>query len=196
MLDRMSFQTFDPHGSMNSDAGQRESLKMAVKAAQSFAQSPEGWLFFTGAHGCGKTHLAMAASGETIKRGKATILAFVPALLDHLRAAFSPESKLTYDEMFEQIKTAPLLVLDDLAAESSTPWAEDKLYQLIVYRHNLRIPTIITSALDSNEIEAKKPGVGSRLKDQLVVQEIIITGPDYRNQQHSQQRSRKQKHSN
>lgn len=196
MLERMSFKTFDLRGSINSDAGQRESLKMALKASKSFAQSPEGWLFITGVHGCGKTHLAMAASGETIKKGEATILAFVPALLDHLRAAFSPESKLTYDEMFEQIKTAPILVLDDLAAESSTPWAEDKLYQLIVYRHNLRIPTIITSALDSNEIEAKKPGVGSRLKDQLVVQEVVITGPDYRNQQHSRQSSNTRKHPN
>jgi len=155
---------------------------MAFKAARIFARSPEGWLFLTGVHGNGKTHLAMAVAGERLKQGGPVFLAFVPALLDHLRATFSPESRVTYDELFEQVKTAPLLLLDDLGAESSTPWAEDKLYQLIVYRHNLRIPTIITSALDADEIEVKKPGIGSRMKDPHVVQEIVITAPDYRDQ--------------
>ena len=40
------------------------------------------------------------------------------------------------------------------------------------------------------EIEAKEPGIGSRLKDQLVVQEAIITAPDYRDQQRGSQRNK------
>ena len=179
MLDRMSFKAFDLRGNRKTTVKQRETLKQALKAAKSFASSPEGWLLLTGVHGCGKTHLAVAAAGERLKQGEPVFFATVPALLDHLRATFSPESKVTYDEQFEQVKSAPLLVLDDLGAESSTPWAEDKLYQIIVYRHNLRIPTIITSVLHVKDIEGKKPGIGSRLKDQLVVQEIVITAPDY-----------------
>ena len=183
MLERMSFQNFNPHGSTRSDQREdQETLKKALEAAKFLAHSPGGWLFLTGVHGNGKTHLAVAVAGKSLKQGGPVFLAFVPSLLDHLRATFSPESRVTYDELFEEVKTAPWLLLDDLGAENSTPWAEDKLYQLLVYRHNLRIPTIITSALDADEIEVKKPGVGSRLKDPHVVQEIVITASDYRDQ--------------
>jgi DNA replication protein DnaC len=37
----------------------------------------------------------------------------VPEFLDHLRKTFNPESKVSYDQLFEAVKTAPLLVLDD-----------------------------------------------------------------------------------
>ena len=36
--------------------------------------------------------------------------AFVPDLLDHLRYTFSPDSRVTYDELFDRIKQAPLLI--------------------------------------------------------------------------------------
>ena len=190
MMERMSFETFDIRGSVRvSKSEQKETLKMAFESARIFASSPEGWLFLTGVHGCGKTHLAMAISSARLKLGDHVFISFVPALLDHLRATFSPDSKVPYDELFEDIKKAPLLILDDLAAESNTQWAEEKLYQLIVYRHNLRLPTIITSALNADQIETKEPGIGSRLKDQLVVQEAIITAPDYRDQQRGHPRN-------
>jgi DNA replication protein DnaC len=191
MMKRMSFETFDIRGSVRvAKSEQKETLKMAFESARIFANAPEGWLFLTGVHGCGKTHLAMAISNARLKQGDHVFVSFVPALLDHLRSTFSPDSKVPYDELFEDIKKAPLLVLDDLAAESNTHWAEEKLYQIIVYRHNLRLPTIITSALNADQIEAKEPGIGSRLKDQLVVQEAIITAPDYRDQQRGSQRNK------
>ena len=58
MLERMSFKTFDLRGSINSDAGQRESLKMALKASKSFAQSPDGWLSVS------YTHLTLPTNRE------------------------------------------------------------------------------------------------------------------------------------
>ena len=45
----------------------------------------------------------------------------VPELLDHLRSTFSPESKVTYDEVFEKVKTSPLLILDDLGTRAAPP---------------------------------------------------------------------------
>ena len=108
--------------------------------------------------------------------------AFVPSLLDHLRSTFSPDSSIGYDELFEQLKTAPLLVLDDLGAESSTAWAEDKLYQIIVHRHEVRLPTVITNAFSIEELEEAKPRIASRLVDSMVVDWEPITAPNYRDQ--------------
>jgi len=76
----------------------------------------------------------------------------------------------------------PLLVLDDLGAESSTVWAEEKLYQFIVHRHEARIPTVITSAAALSELEDSKSRIASRLVDGIVVNWQPITAPNYRDQ--------------
>ena len=87
-----------------------------------------------------------------------------------------------YDETFEQVKTAPFLALDDLGAENSTPWAEEKLYQIIVHRHNARLPTVITANyLSLKTLEEAKPRIRSRLGDPLVEWAPILV-PDYRDQ--------------
>ena len=179
----MTFAEFDVAGRRNATAKDRESLGKARAAAESFAADPDGWILFTGDRGCGKTHLAVAIAGESLRRDRPVFYAFVPTLLDHLRSTFSPNSPIGYDELFEQIKTVPLLVLDDLGAESSTPWAEEKLYQIVVHRHEARLPTVITSAFSLKELEEAKPRIGSRLMDSLVVDWQPITAGNYRDQQ-------------
>ena len=182
MLQRMTFDSFDPGGGANSSRQDRESLGNALRAAQTFAASPDGWLLFTGPRGSGKTHLAVAIAGESLKQGRQVFFAFVPTLLDHLRATFSPDSAVRFDELFEQVNTVPLLVLDDLGAESSRPWAEEKLYQIVVHRHEGRLPTVITTASSIEELEDAKPRVSSRLVDSMVVDWEPITAPNYRDQ--------------
>ena len=171
---RMTFETFDTTG-MNAGPYQRENLKAVKDAARNYSADPDGWLLLLGPNGCGKTHLAVSIVNERLAKGQGAIFAFVPALLDHLRAAFAPDSRIAYDERFEAIKLSPFLVLDDLGAQSSTPWAEEKLLQLIVHRHNGRLPTVITA----NEDVFSLP-VTSRLSDNQVVQKIRINAPDYR----------------
>jgi DNA replication protein DnaC len=101
----------------------------------------------------------------------------VPEFLDHLRATFIPESKVSYDQLFESVKKTPLLILDDFGEQSTTPWAQEKLYQVINYRYNARLPTVITARCSLDEIDSP---VSSRLADPKisVVWNIIV--PDYR----------------
>jgi DNA replication protein DnaC len=178
MLAHMTFEAFDPQGKAVEKGG-KETLAAALTAANSFAQEPQGWLVFAGDSGCGKTHLAVAVTNERLKRGHAVFFTFVPDLLDHLRYTFSPESRVTYDELFDQVKQAPLLVLDDLGAESSTAWAHEKLYQIIVHRHNAKLPTVITTRGISDN---PKDPVASRINDPRLVTVVPITAPSYRQQ--------------
>lgn len=160
-LSRLTFEDLSPLGRSPNPAHQ-EHFSRAVSAARRFTERPEGWLVLSGPSGCGKTHLASAIAGRCIEGGIPVIFMVVPDLLDHLRSAYQPDSEVGYDDLFELVRSAPVLVLDDLGVQSSTPWAQEKLFQLINYRYNAQLPTVFTTNLDPAEFD---PRIQSRLSD-------------------------------
>jgi len=176
LLRNMTFDNFD-HKRMELPLEQRQNLRQAFNLAVEFARSPEGWLIFQGVNGCGKTHLAAAIANYQLSQAKPVFFVVVPDLLDHLRSTFSPDSKISYDEFSEKLKETPLLILDDFGEQSTTPWAQEKLYQLINYRYNARLPMVVTTCLSLDEIETR---ISSRMVDPRISLVFNITAPDYR----------------
>jgi DNA replication protein DnaC len=176
LLQSMTFDNFD-WKRVNLPQKQRDSLKYAFDAALDFAKSPEKWLVLQGVNGCGKTHLAAAIANYRLKAGEAVKFVVVPDLLDHLRSTFSPESPVTYDQLFEEVKNAPLLILDDLGKQSTTPWAQEKLYQIINHRYNYQLPTVFTTNFKTDELD---PPISSRLVDTQISNFLTIMAPHFR----------------
>ncbi len=176
LLRNMTFDNFD-HKRLELPLEQRQNLRQAYNLAVEFARSPEGWLIFQGVNGCGKTHLAAAIANYRLLQGNPVLFVVVPDLLDHLRSTFSPESKISYDEFSEKLKETPLLILDDFGEQSTTPWAQEKLYQLINYRYNARLPLVVTTCLSLDEIETR---ISSRMVDPRISLVFNIIAPDYR----------------
>jgi DNA replication protein DnaC len=156
-------------------------LRNALQTARDFAADPRGWLvFYSIAYGNGKTHLAAAVANAVANQGKPVLFIVVPDLLDHLRTTYNPATGVRYDKRFEEVKTADLLVLDDLGTESATPWAREKLYQVFNYRYNAQLPTVITTALPLERID---PKLASRMLDASRCTLFSLEAATYRGQQ-------------
>ncbi|MGH9174758.1 MAG: ATP-binding protein [Vicinamibacterales bacterium] len=173
-----TFESFD-----STVRGARE----AYDAAVAYARHPDGWLVLVGDYGCGKTHLAAAiASFALHERDMGPIFAVVPDLLDYLRTTFGPDSETTYDERFNAFRGAGLLILDDLGTENATPWAREKLFQIINHRYNERSPLVVTI----NSLDKVDSRILSRLSDWQLARHVFIDAPDYRDRHGVRRRTR------
>ncbi len=171
-----SFDNFDP--GINQDI--REARSIALRYAADPYGAGKPWLFFMGRCGTGKTHLAAAIANYYIthQEGKA-LFTIVPDLLDHLRATFNPAAidGVSYDQRFQDVRTVPLLILDDLGTENATPWAKEKLFQIFNHRYNQRLATVVTTNHDFSQIDER---IVSRLLDGGLCQDVVIEADDYR----------------
>jgi len=175
---QMTFETFDS-AVAHLKAEERWSLENAYRTGLEFAERPEGWLLVFGPNGCGKTHLAAAIANRCRARGERPVFFFVADLLDYLRHLMNDETGPGFLEGFNQLKNAPLLILDDLGAQSDVAWVRDRLFQLINHRYAARLPTVFTVSEDSltRVVEER---VLARLNDPGVCTEVPITAPAYR----------------
>jgi len=173
---KMTFANFKSD-LVNLPPKQRQSLEAAYNAAVEFAKSPDGWLILLGINGCGKTHLASAIVNHRYQQGESALFIVVPDFLDHLRSAFDPNSAVSYDQVFEGVRTAELLVLDDFGEQSTTAWAQEKLYQVINHRYNARLATVITTSCSLNELDNR---ISSRMADPRIGNPVNIYAPHYR----------------
>ena len=156
----------------------RWGLEKAHDAALQLAENREIiWLTLVGGVDMGKTHLAVAICRRWLAGGRLARYAFVPLLLDDLRNAYRPGAEISYEQEFHFLCEVPLLVLDDLGAESATAWAQEKLDTLIDYRYIHRFPLVVTTNLPLDKLSAR---IASRLQRIQGGKVIVLDAPEYR----------------
>ena len=94
-----------------------------------------------------------------------------------MRVGIRSDSDSGYDDYFERVRNVSLLVIDDLGVENPSPWAKEKLFQLLNYRHVNQLSTVITTNTPFDELD---PWLSSRMMDPRIVSLVRINAPDYR----------------
>lgn len=175
--DHRTFDNFNTRKNEKLSPDEHDNIERAFYLAQQFADKPNGWLVFMGGFGTGKTHLAAAIGHYRAALGEEPIFSIVPDLLDYLRATYSPSSTVSYDSVFAQVRNTKLLILDDLGTQNATPWAREKLYQILNYRYEAFLPTVLTTSASLEEIDAR---IRSRIMDERICTIFKIIVPPYR----------------
>ncbi|MBR2834075.1 MAG: primosomal protein DnaI [Bacilli bacterium] len=111
-------------------------------------------LYLYGNFGSGKTYLISALFNELAKDNVKSAIVFWPEYLRDLKASFNSEYKGEFNDRFNSVKNAPLLLIDDIGAESATAWSRDEiLCPILQYRMDEKLPTFFTSNLDLKSLE-------------------------------------------
>jgi DNA replication protein DnaC len=138
-LNGLTFESFQTRGRKGLGEFHANSLEWAYNRSRLYAGNLQGWLLIMGSYGCGKTHLAAAIANFAVGIGVPTLFLSVPDLLDLLRFSYDSETT-TFEQRFDEIRTASLLVLDDFGTQNATEWAQEKLFQIINYRYINHLP--------------------------------------------------------
>lgn len=132
-------------------------LDIANKAAdfiahyKSSGELPSKGFYLYGEFGVGKSFVLGAIANELASLKIKTVVVFVPEFLREMKNSIQDQS---LSEKVEYVKRAPVLMLDDIGAETLTSWTRDEILGTILhYRMSEGLPTFITSNFDYNGLE-------------------------------------------
>jgi DNA replication protein DnaC len=205
--------------SYSTDVGQTpqhaSSLKEAKLQATGFVGNYPGasekGLLLMGPSGVGKTHLAVAALKELLRRGHQGIFCDYRELLKEIQASYNPQSESTEMKILEPIRNIEILVLDDLGASKPSAWVLDIIGLVLNARYNERRVTILTSnyfdetlavgpapRLPSGESvkvvkeDSLADRIGARMRSRLyeMCRTVEVSAPDFRREIRQSTRAR------
>lgn len=128
----------------------------AIALAQDFVEqynnkkTPKG-LYLYGPFGVGKTYILGAIANELAENRVSSMLVYVPEFMRELKGSFQDHS---LDDKVEAVKKIPILMLDDLGAESMSSWMRDDILGTILqYRMLENLPTFFSSNFDFKQLQ-------------------------------------------
>ena len=118
----------------------------------------------SGPNGTGKTHLMEALGWRLLAEDVGVRYAFVPDLLDQLRASYAGDSGETAQAILGRCQTAEVLLLDDIMELRVTEFAAEQITRLVDDRYRSGTPLVVSTNLTLDLMDRVW---GSRLADRL-----------------------------
>lgn len=117
-------------------------------SAERLLELQRNGLLIAGGYGSGKTHLAAAVTNALIDRGIQVLFGTAIEHFDKIRNDFENTG---INRHLASMKSANVLVIDDLGKEKKSDWTRQVLFDVVNYRYEHKMPIIITTNLVSED---------------------------------------------
>ncbi|AVK62864.1 primosomal protein DnaI [Lactobacillus sp. CBA3606] len=160
------------------DGDRATALMAALDFIDAYTQAPKRFhrgLYLYGSFGVGKTFLLGAMANNLATRGFQTTLIHFPSFAVEMKRSISNN---TSGDKVDAIKRAPILMIDDIGADSSSTWIRDDVLGVILeYRMQEELPTCFSSNFSMQELQdgyltVSQKGDEEPIKAQRIMQRI------------------------
>lgn len=171
------------------DKGRKEVLTQIGEFLKKYSKNPhQQGLYLSGDFGRGKTYILAGLANQVAKSGKNVIFLHVPTFIAGLSSHFEDNS---LQAEIKRVAECDLLILDDIGAETLSPWSRDDVLGVILQaRMDNVLPTFFSSNLDMETLEehfAETKNSLDKVKAARIMQrirflarEVIVSGPNRR----------------
>lgn len=163
----------------NDDGANGKIMTVAKNYVENFDKMREdgkGLLLF-GSVGTGKTYAAACIANALIDKGFPVLMTNFARIRNTVQGLFDGRQ-----EYFDSLNRFPLLILDDLSAESKSEYMQEIVYNVIDARYRAGLPLIVTTNLTADELKHPADITNQRTFSRLfeMCLPIEITGDDRR----------------
>lgn len=108
-------------------------------------------LYLFGKFGVGKSYLLGAIANQLAEKGISSMIVYFPELVRELKSSIGDQ---TLNQKIEAIKKEPILMLDDIGAETMSSWMRDEILgPILQYRMLENLPTFFSSNFNYEGLE-------------------------------------------
>lgn len=173
--------------------GRSQAVQEASIFISSYKQHPSMFvkgLYLVGNFGVGKTYLLGAIAKKLAEDGYDSTLIHFPSFVVEMKQAIGKDTMI---QLLNKIKTAPILMIDDIGADAMSSWIRDDVLGVILqYRMQEMLPTFFSSNFTMKELERhltvtqkgdQEPIKAMRIMERInyLSQEIMMIGQNRRN---------------
>ena len=147
-------------------------------------------LYLVGGFGVGKTYLLGATAKRLAEDGYQTMIVHFPTFAVEMKQAIGKD---TLAQQLNQVKNAPILMIDDIGADAMSSWIRDDILGVILqHRMQEMLPTFFSSNFSMAELERhltvsqkgdQEPIKAMRIMERIryLSREILMSGENRRN---------------
>ncbi|CAM3753506.1 primosomal protein DnaI [Mesobacillus zeae] len=134
------------------EKGRFKAIKMAKEFVELYKPGErQKGLYLHGPFGTGKSFLLGAIAGELAKKHVGSLLIYAPELFREMKNSIGDHS---VGDKLDAIKKAPVLMLDDIGAETMSGWIRDDILgPILQFRMMENLPTLFSSNFDLDGLE-------------------------------------------
>lgn len=134
---------------LEKDQERIEAIKEIMKFCLTYKKDVHQGVYLYGPFGVGKSAIMGAAARELASRGVNVLMVFVPDWIEEMKAAIDTNQ---VDSKLAVLREVSVLILDDIGAETVTPWVRDSIIAPVLQYRMQRLPTLYTSNLTLTEL--------------------------------------------